>query len=139
MCLCKNRQLHIVRVCAKQAAEQKSLDQVAGFQKSLEAFSEGILLVDTSTPDWDVLFQNEAWLGITGMSREEVLGSKLWHLFTPAGQTKVHPTAPCGPGCTSPCPPQLHLQLMTPLWCSPHATLFTTAGQTKLLDHAAAQ
>ncbi|KAL3143838.1 hypothetical protein ABBQ32_003662 [Trebouxia sp. C0010 RCD-2024] len=70
------------------AAEQKNLDQVAGFQKSLEGFSEGILLVDTSTPDWDVLFQNEAWLGITGMSREEVYGSKLWTLFTPAGQTK---------------------------------------------------
>ena len=60
-----------------------------GFQKSLEAFSEGILLVDTSTPDWNVLFQNEAWLRITGMAREEVNGSKLWHLFTPAGQTKV--------------------------------------------------
>lgn len=73
----------------RQEAEQKSLDQVAGFQKSLEAFSEGILLVDTSTPDWNVLFQNEAWLRITGMSRDEVYGSKLWHLFTPAGQTKV--------------------------------------------------
>lgn len=73
----------------QQEAEQKSLDQVAGFQKSLEAFSEGILLVDTSTPDWNVLFQNEAWLRITGMSRDEVYGSKLWHLFTPAGQTKV--------------------------------------------------
>lgn len=79
-----------VRVCVQQAAEQKSLDQVAGFQKSLEAFSEGILLVDTSTPDWNVLFQNEAWLRITGMSRDEVYGSKMWHLFTPAGQTKVH-------------------------------------------------
>ena len=78
-----------VRVCVQQAAEQKSLDQVAGLQKSLEAFSEGILLVDTSTPDWDVLFQNEAWLRITGMSRDEVYGSKMWHLFAPADRTKV--------------------------------------------------
>lgn len=74
----------------QQAAEQESLDQVAGFQRSLEAFSEGILLVDTSTPDWNVLFQNEAWLRITGMSRDEVYGSKMWQLFTPAGQSKVH-------------------------------------------------
>ena len=78
------------RVCVQQAAEQKSLDQVAGFQKSLEAFSEGILLVDISTPDWNVLFQNEAWLGITGMSRDEVYGGKMWQLFSPVGQTKVH-------------------------------------------------
>lgn len=75
------------------------MDQVAGFQKSLEGFSEGILLVDTSTPDWDVLFQNEAWLGITGMSREEVYGSKLWTLFTPAGQTKVNAASHCKHVC----------------------------------------
>lgn len=46
--------------------------------------------MDTSTPDWNVLFQNEAWLRITGMSRDEVFGSKMWQLFTPAGQSKVH-------------------------------------------------
>ena len=88
--------VHVVNysfVHVYQAAEQKSLDQVAGFQKSLEAFSEGILLVDTSTPDWNVLFQNEAWLRITGMSRDEVFGSKMWNLFTPAGQTKVSSTS----------------------------------------------
>ena len=62
---------------------------MSGFQQSLEAESEGILLVDTSTPDWNILFQNEAWLRITGMTREAVLGGKLWQLFSPAGQTKV--------------------------------------------------
>jgi len=72
-----------------QAAEQRSLERVSGFQQSLEAESEGILLVDTSTPDWNILFQNEAWLRVTGMTREEVHGGKLWHLFTPAGQTRV--------------------------------------------------
>ena len=76
-------------VLLPQVAERESLNQVVGFQQSLETFSEGILLVDTATPDWNVMFQNEAWLRITGMSREEVNGSKLWHLFTPAGQSKV--------------------------------------------------
>ena len=66
-----------------------SLERVSGFQQSLEAESEGILLVDTSTPDWNILFQNEAWLKATGMTRNEVHGGKLWHLFTPAGQTRV--------------------------------------------------
>ena len=72
-----------------QAAEQRSLERVSGFQQSLEAESEGILLVDTSTPDWNILFQNEAWLRATGMTRDEVHGGKLWHLFTPARQTRV--------------------------------------------------
>ena len=84
-----------------QAAERRSLERVSGFQQSLEAESEGILLVDTSTPDWNILFQNEAWLRATGMTRDEVHGGKLWHLFTPAGQTRVgyppppHPTISC--------------------------------------------
>ncbi len=76
-----------------QAAEQRSLERVSGFQQSLEAESEGILLVDTSTPDWNILFQNEAWLRITGMTREEVYGGKMWHLFMPAGQTRVGTTS----------------------------------------------
>ncbi|KAL0037106.1 hypothetical protein WJX79_000594 [Trebouxia sp. C0005] len=77
---------------AARAAEQRSLERVSGFQQSLEAESEGILLVDTSTPDWNILFQNEAWLRATGMTREEVHGGKLWHLFTPAGQTREQVT-----------------------------------------------
>ena len=72
-----------------QAVEQASLERVSGFQQSLESESEGILLVDTSTPDWNILFQNEAWLRVTGMTRDEVHGGKLWRLFTPAGQTRV--------------------------------------------------
>lgn len=62
---------------------------MSGFQESLEAESEGLLLVDTSTPEWTIMFQNEAWLRITGMAKEEMYGGKLWHLFTPAGQTRV--------------------------------------------------
>lgn len=74
------------------AAEQRSLERVSGFQQSLETESEGILLVDTSTPDWNILFQNEAWLRATGMTRDEVHGGKLWQLFTPAGQTREQVT-----------------------------------------------
>ncbi|KAL0020911.1 hypothetical protein WJX77_010024 [Trebouxia sp. C0004] len=74
------------------AAEQRSLERVSGYQQSLEAESEGILLVDTSTQDWNILFQNEAWLRVTGMTQDEVHGGKLWHLFTPAGQTREQVT-----------------------------------------------
>ena len=80
-----------------QAAERRSFEQVAGLERSLQAETEGILLVDTSTPEWNILFQNEAWLRITGMTRGEVSHGKLWHLFSPAGQTQVSADAsmPC--------------------------------------------
>lgn len=58
-------------------------------QKTLEDRSEGVLLVDLAKPDWTILYNNEAWLNITGMGREEVLGANMFQIFTPAGQTKV--------------------------------------------------
>ena len=102
----------------RQAAEQRSLERVSGFQQSLETESEGILLVDTSTPDWNILFQNEAWLRATGMTRDEVHGGKLWQLFTPAGQTRVG----------TPPPPSISCFMATP------AAQTNTLEQRALLD-----
>lgn len=82
------------------AALQRNLEQISGLQRSLEDRSEGMLLVDLATPDWNILFQNEAWLRITGMSRGEVLGAKLWQLFLPAGQTRVGLLHTPGTQCT---------------------------------------
>ena len=76
---------------------------MAGLERSLQAETEGILLVDTSTPDWNVLFQNEAWLRITGMTRDEVSHGKLWHLFSPAGQTQVSALACMSYACKGVC------------------------------------
>ena len=68
--------------------QQKSL-QAPGFMRSVEAGLDGISLADMSTPDWGILFQNDSWLRITGLSRDEVKGSSIWQLFAPAGQTRV--------------------------------------------------
>ena len=68
---------------------QRHAEQISGLQKTLEDRSEGVLLVDLAKPDWTILYNNEAWLKITGMGREEVLGANMFQIFTPAGQTKV--------------------------------------------------
>ena len=70
-----------------------------GYQHSQGLESEGILLVDTNTPNWNMMFQNEAWLRITGMSRLDVHGNGLWQLFVPAGQTKVQAKTLQIPAC----------------------------------------
>lgn len=80
------KQLHAV---LWQMAEGKGPAQVPGLQQTLEAYTEGVMLVDTAKPDWSILYQNEAWLRITGMSRDEVQGSNLWQLYVPAGRTRV--------------------------------------------------
>jgi len=72
--------------------QQKSLQQAPGFMRSVEAGLDGISLVDMSTPDWGILFHNDSWLRITGLSRDEVKGSSIWQLFVPAGQTRVSNT-----------------------------------------------
>ena len=68
---------------------QRQAEQISGLQKTIEDRSEGVLLVDLAKPDWSILYNNEAWLRITGMAQEEVLGGHMFHIFTPAGQTKV--------------------------------------------------
>lgn len=39
--------------------------QTSGLLSAMDCFSEGIMLVNTATASWDVLFVNDAWSRIT--------------------------------------------------------------------------
>ncbi|DBB02594.1 hypothetical protein WJX82_002554 [Trebouxia sp. C0006] len=84
----------ILKYDARAALQQKSL-QAPGFMRSVEAGLDGISLADMSTPDWGILFHNDSWLRITGLSRDEVKGSSIWQLFAPAGQTREQAMQQC--------------------------------------------
>ncbi|KAL0041901.1 hypothetical protein WJX79_008318 [Trebouxia sp. C0005] len=85
----------ILKYDARAALQQKGPQQAPGFVRSVEAGLDGISLIDMSTPDWGILFHNESWLRITGMSRDEVKGSSIWQLFVPAGQTREQAMQQC--------------------------------------------
>lgn len=58
--------------------------QTSGLLRALDCFSQGIMLVDTSTSDWSIVFVNDAWVTITGIQREKGLGGAMWQLCKPA-------------------------------------------------------
>jgi hypothetical protein len=39
--------------------------QTSGLLSAMDCFAEGIMLVNTATANWDVLFVNDAWSRIT--------------------------------------------------------------------------
>ena len=43
--------------------------QTSGLLSAMDCFSEGIMLVNTATESWDVLFVNDAWSRITSAQR----------------------------------------------------------------------
>ena len=58
--------------------------QTSGLLRALDCFSQGIMLVDTSTSGWSIVFVNDAWVTITGIQREKGLGGAMWQLCKPA-------------------------------------------------------
>eukprot|EP00891_Asterochloris_glomerata_P001527 jgi/Astpho2/1527/Aster-05401 len=58
--------------------------QTSGLLRALDCFSQGIMLVDTSTSDWSIVFVNDAWVTITGIQREKGLSGAMWQLCKPA-------------------------------------------------------
>ena len=58
--------------------------QTSGLLRALDCFSQGIMLVDTSTSDWSIVFVNDAWVTVTGIQREKGLGGAMWQLCKPA-------------------------------------------------------
>ena len=76
-------------ICLQAALQKSSLPYALSPRPSRDTNLTGISLLDTSMPHWGILFHNDAWLHITGMSRAEVKGNNLWHLFRPADQTQV--------------------------------------------------
>ena len=68
-----------------QANESMRLSrQTSGLLRALDCFSQGIMLVDTSTSDWSIVFVNDAWVAVTGIQREKGLGGAMWQLCKPA-------------------------------------------------------
>jgi hypothetical protein len=43
--------------------------QTSGLLSAMDCFAEGIMLVNTATANWDVLFVNDAWSRITSARR----------------------------------------------------------------------
>ncbi len=64
------------RGCARrvqQAETERMQAQTSGLLSAMDCFSEGIMLVNTATQSWDVLFVNDAWSRITSAPRLPLL------------------------------------------------------------------
>ena len=54
-----------------QANKTKQIEaQASGLLTAIDCFKDGIMLVDTSTPLWTIIFINDTWTRVTG---------KLWY------------------------------------------------------------
>lgn len=56
-----------------------------GLDRAVDCFREGVLLVDVATPNWVVLYTNDAFTGATGISREEATRQGFWELYNSPG------------------------------------------------------
>ena len=45
--------------------------QTSSLLRALDCFAQGIMLVDTSTNDWSIIFVNDAWVTVTGHTTGE--------------------------------------------------------------------
>ncbi|KAK9915712.1 hypothetical protein WJX75_003037 [Coccomyxa subellipsoidea] len=75
----------VVREIEKDIARKEETDrlrsQTTGLIGAMDCFSEGIMLVNTDSEMWNILFVNDAWSRVTGFSREEALGKPVFRLF----------------------------------------------------------
>ncbi|BDA44406.1 probable mitogen-activated protein kinase kinase kinase 11 at C-terminar half [Coccomyxa sp. Obi] len=75
----------VVREIEKDIARKEETDrlrsQTSGLIGAMDCFSEGIMLVNTDSEMWNILFVNDAWSRVTGFSREEALGKPVFGLF----------------------------------------------------------
>ena len=45
---------------------EKLQSQTTGLMGAMDSFSEGIMLVNTDSVNWNILFVNDAWSRVTG-------------------------------------------------------------------------
>ena len=57
----------------QQAETERMQAQTSGLLSAMDCFSEGIMLVNTATQSWDVLFVNDAWSRITSAPQPSLL------------------------------------------------------------------
>ena len=55
-------------MCARAQKEEtdRLRSQTSGLIGAMDCFSEGIMLVNTKSAEWDILFVNDAWSRVTG-------------------------------------------------------------------------
>ncbi|KAK9827983.1 hypothetical protein WJX81_005140 [Elliptochloris bilobata] len=75
----------IEKDAARQAETERMQAQTSGLLSAMDCFSEGIMLVNTATDSWDVLFVNDAWSRITTITREDALEKPVFELFPASG------------------------------------------------------
>ncbi|CAL5218507.1 g194 [Coccomyxa viridis] len=75
----------VVREIEKDIARKEETDrlrsQTTGLIGAMDCFSEGIMLVNTDSENWNILFVNDAWSRVTGYTREDALGKPVFGLF----------------------------------------------------------
>ena len=50
-----------------QVSKTKQIEaQTSGLERAFDCFKDGIMLVDTSTPFWNIIFINDSWRRLTG-------------------------------------------------------------------------
>lgn len=64
-----------------------SAEQTArwGLDRAVDCFREGVLLVDVGTPNWTVLYTNDAFTAATGVSRGDASRQGFWELYNSPG------------------------------------------------------
>ncbi|KAK9843847.1 hypothetical protein WJX84_006057 [Apatococcus fuscideae] len=68
------------------ANKTKQLEaQASGLLTAIDCFKDGIMLVDTSTPLWTIIFINDTWTRVTGIDKDRAVGCPLWELFVLPG------------------------------------------------------
>ena len=55
-----------VAAAAEVEQERRALRAPAGAVRALSVFDEAVVLVDTGTPDWPLLYCNERWCRLAG-------------------------------------------------------------------------
>ncbi|CAK0736720.1 hypothetical protein CVIRNUC_000792 [Coccomyxa viridis] len=82
----------VVREIEKDIARKEETDrlrsQTTGLIGAMDCFSEGIMLVNTDSENWNILFVNDAWSRVTGYTREDALGKPVFGLFEIPGTSQ---------------------------------------------------
>ncbi len=62
--------------CAQKEETDRLRSQTSGLIGAMDCFSEGIMLVNTKSEKWDILFVNDAWSRVTGAPVPYTLNTK---------------------------------------------------------------
>ncbi|KAL4854405.1 putative serine/threonine-protein kinase SIS8 [Chlorella vulgaris] len=58
-----------------------------GLTRAADCFREAVMLVDVSIPQWTVLYTNDAFTAVSGVSRHKAVAQSFWELFSAPGMS----------------------------------------------------